>query len=393
VARKKISEFRAKTILNEALGQAYSGLSVDTEAPGWRDQLEGLKGRYVVKVDQGVKGRFKKGLVLLDQSAADLPTAIESLAAKGYRHLLVEPHRDHAADAEYYLAIERTRAGNFVMYSQLGGIHVESQAAAIQRAELNDSGAQAAEHALGLPAGTIKTLAAVFEDNYFAFLEINPLVVEDGAPQLLDAAVEVDDEAGPFVHERWTHADFRDPSHLTPEEVAILELASQSQASFRLKVLNPNGAFFLLLSGGGASIVVADEVNNQGYGHQLANYGEYSGNPNTEETYLYTKQVLSLMIKSQAPSKVLIIGGGVANFTDIAKTFQGVIRALDEVKEELRRQHIKVFVRRGGPNEAGGLAQMEAYLLREDLHGRVAGPELTMSKIVPLAAESIKAEA
>jgi succinyl-CoA synthetase beta subunit len=376
VARKKISEFRAKTILDQALGQDYAGISVDTDSAHWRDPLVHLEGRYVVKVDQGVKGRFKKGLVLLDQSAADLPAAIESLAAKGYRHLLVE----------------RTRAGNFVMYSKLGGIHVESQAASIQRAELNDSGAQAAEHALGLPVGTLQKLAAAFQDNYFAFLEINPLVVEDGAPQLLDAAVEVDDEAGPFVHERWTHADFRDPSHLTPEELAILELASQSQASFRLKVLNPNGAFFLLLSGGGASIVVADEVNNQGYGHQLANYGEYSGNPNTEETYLYTKQVLSLMIKSQAPSKVLIIGGGVANFTDIAKTFQGVIRALDEVKEELRRQHIKVFVRRGGPNEAGGLAQMEAYLLREDLHGRVAGPELTMSKIVPLAADSIKAE-
>jgi succinyl-CoA synthetase beta subunit len=156
-------------------------------------------------------------------------------------------------------------------------------------------------------------------------------------------------------------------------------------------LLNPDGAFFLLLSGGGASIVVADEVNNQGHGQLLANYGEYSGNPNAEETYLYTKQVLSLMLKSKAPRKVLIIGGGVANFTDISKTFKGVIQALSEVKVQMRKQNIKVFVRRGGPNEADGLAQMEKFLLREDLHGRVAGPELTMSKIVPLAAETVGA--
>ena len=395
MARKKISEFRAKTILNGALGLPYSGVTIDTEAPDWREHLAHLStgGRYVVKVDQGVKGRFKKGLVILDVSAGDLPSAIETISAKGYHYLLVEHFNAHGDDAEYYLAMERTRAGNFVMYSKLGGIHVESKVDAIQRTELTEGGIKTAEEALGLGDGTIKTLADVFQDNYFAFLEINPLVVTGGVPQLLDAAVEVDDEAGPFVHERWTGADFRDASHLTPEEVAILELASQSQASFRLKVLNPDGAFFLLLSGGGASIVVADEVNNQGYGKELANYGEYSGNPNVEETYLYTRQVLSLMIKSKAPRKVLIIGGGVANFTDIAKTFKGVVQALTEAKAELRRQGIKVFVRRGGPNETEGLAQMEAFLIREDLHGQVAGPEMTLSKIVPLAAASIKAEA
>jgi succinyl-CoA synthetase beta subunit len=392
VARKKISEFRAKTILNGVLGQEYAGVAIDA-AGDVAKQVKRLPaaGRYVVKVDQGVKGRFKKGLVLLGQEHADLASGIKTLAAKGYRYLLVEPFAPHAEEAEFYLSIERTRAGNFVSYSRLGGIHVESKADAITRVRLEPESAADVSRELGLPAASLGALADTFDDNYFAFLEINPLVVNDGVPQLLDAAVEVDDEAAPFVAERWTPADFRDPSQLTPEEEAILELASQSQASFRLKVLNPDGAFFLLLSGGGASIVVADEVNNQGYGKLLANYGEYSGNPNTEETYLYTKQVLSLMLKSKSPRKVLIIGGGVANFTDISKTFKGVIQALDEVKEQMRKQHIKVFVRRGGPNEAEGLAQMEKYLLREDLRGRVAGPELTLSKIVPLAAETVGA--
>jgi succinyl-CoA synthetase beta subunit len=388
VARKKLSEFRAKSILTAALGVEYAGVSVDTDDKGWQKHLPS-KGRFVVKVDQGVKGRFKKGLVKLDVAAADLAKAVTELGSRGYRYLLIEPFAAHAEEAEFYLSIERTRAGNFVSYSRLGGIHVESKAGAIKRVRLESSSDSAAAKELGLPPESLQILADTFDDNYFAFLEINPLVITDGTPQLLDAAVEVDDEAAPFVNERWTPDDFRDPSQLTPEEEAILELASQSQASFRLKVLNPDGAFFLLLSGGGASIVVADEVNNQGHGKLLANYGEYSGNPNVEETYLYTKQVLSLMLKSKAPRKVLIIGGGVANFTDISKTFKGVVQALDEVKKPMRQQNIKVFVRRGGPNEAEGLAQMEKYLLREDLHGRVAGPELTLSKIVPLAAETV----
>jgi len=391
VPRKKISEFRAKTILTGALGLPYEGVTVDATRP-LPPQLKHLRpeGRFVVKVDQGVKGRFKKGLVLLDVPTWNVPEAIESLAAKGYRYLLVEPFAPHADAAEYYLAIERARAGNMVMFSKLGGINVESKASAIAREHLVPSSSVRIEQHLGLTPGTLDRLADTFEANYCSFLEINPLVVENGLPQFLDAAMEVDDQAAPFVHDRWTPADFRELDTKTPEEQAVAELAAQSQASFALKVINPAGAFFLLLSGGGASIVMADEVANLGYGTQLANYGEYSGNPNVEETYLYTRQVLSLMLKSKSPRKVLIIGGGVANFTDIRQTFKGVIQALNEAKSELRKQHIKVFVRRGGPHETEGLAQMEAFLLREGLHGLVAGPELTMSKIIPAAAKSLE---
>ncbi|HEY2003567.1 MAG TPA: ATP citrate lyase citrate-binding domain-containing protein [Candidatus Saccharimonadia bacterium] len=389
--RKKISEYRAKTILSDALGLPYHGISVDADRP-LASQLKRLQpeGRFVVKVDQGVKGRFKQGLVLLDVASSDVPQALESLVAKGYRYLLVEPFAPHEDSAEYYLAIERARAGNMVMFSKLGGINVESQASEIVREHLVPSSSGRIEDTLGLSSGSLDRLAAVFQDNYCSFLEINPLVVTSGVPQFLDAAVEVDDQAAPFVHERWTPADFRELGTKTPEEQAVVELASQSQASFALKVINPDGAFFLLLSGGGASIVMADEVANLGYGAQLANYGEYSGNPNVEETYLYTRQVLSLMLKSNSPRKVLIIGGGVANFTDIRQTLKGVIRALDETKEQLRAQQIKVFVRRGGPHEVEGLAQMEAFLIREGLHGLVAGPELTMSKIIPAAAQSLE---
>jgi len=140
----------------------------------------------------------------------------------------------------------------------------------------------------------------------------------------------------------------------------------------------------------GASIVLADEVSNLDYGKLLANYGEFSGNPSAEESYLYTKNVLKLLLKSSADKKVLIIAGGVANFTDVRITFNGLIKALTEMSGYLQKQKIKVFVRRGGPHQNEGLEAMRAFLEKEQLLGVVAGPEMVLTNIVTEAITELK---
>ena len=51
--------------------------------------------------------------------------------------------------------------------------------------------------------------------------------------------------------------------------------------------------------------------------------GEYSGGPNEQQTYVYAKTVLDLMCRhSHNDGKILIIGGGIANFTNVADTFK-----------------------------------------------------------------------
>ena len=51
--------------------------------------------------------------------------------------------------------------------------------------------------------------------------------------------------------------------------------------------------------------------------------GEYSGGPNEQQTYVYAKTVLDLMCRhSHNEGKILIIGGGIANFTNVADTFK-----------------------------------------------------------------------
>ena len=50
---------------------------------------------------------------------------------------------------------------------------------------------------------------------------------------------------------------------------------------------------------------------------ELGNYGEYSGAPNTQETYQYARTVLSCATAhSDGRARALLIGGGIANFTN-----------------------------------------------------------------------------
>ena len=61
MSRKKLSEFRAKTLILKALGQDYGGTELDSKNESWGQAVEALddQKRYVVKVDQAEKGRFK----------------------------------------------------------------------------------------------------------------------------------------------------------------------------------------------------------------------------------------------------------------------------------------------------------------------------------------------
>jgi ATP-citrate lyase beta-subunit len=390
--RQKLSEFRAKKILYESLDLEYKGWSINALSP-IDSQLSDIPDdcHYVLKVDEGVKGRLKKGLVELNIIASDLPNAIQTMSAKGYDWLIIEPLINHEDQDERYLNFTNERSGWTINYTSRGGINVESEPSSVQHVKIDsETNWQELESQTAISQDNLKSLARTCQDNFFVFLEINPYVTTDEL-YLLDAAVEVDD-AGEYFVNSWRAEDLRrhNDKSLTRAEKTVQELDANSPASLKLSVLEPNGAIFLLLSGGGASVLVADEIYNQGYGPQLGNYGEYSGNPNSEETYLYTKAVLGLLIESSASKKVLFIGGAVANFTDIAKTFAGIIRAIEEVVSDLRSQDVKIYVRRGGPNQEAGLARLKAVLEKNELLGAVHDPSTPLTEAVSEALEGVE---
>lgn len=379
MARKKITELGAKNLVYSFFNKQYLGISYHSSD---FKKLETDK-TYVIKVDQGVKKRFKNGLIFLNIRKEEIEEKIKVLEEKGYSTFLIEEYTSHREDEEKYISIERVRDGLLIYYSKQGGVDIEDNAVKINNKLLNNQDFKEIAKELGVSEDIIKKIVEVFEKYYFSFLEINPLVIENNIVYFLDIAAEVDSAAEFFVNGGWTSDDFVQSSKLkTDEEKNVESLSMKSQAAFKLDVTNKDGSIFVLLSGGGASVTIADEIFSLGYGNKLGNYGEYSGNPSEEETHIYTKNLLSLLLKSKAEKKALIIGGGVANFTDVRTTFRGIVRALSEVKEQAVNQNIKVFVRRGGPNQEEGLSLIEDFLKKSNLFGRVAGPELLLTDIV-----------
>jgi len=160
----------------------------------------------------------------------------------------------------------------------------------------------------------------------------------------------------------------------------------KSGASLKLTVLNQKGRVWTIVAGGGASVVYTDTVFDLGFKDELANYGEYSGNPSTDETYQYAKTIIDLMTREIDPrGKLLLIGGGIANFTDVKKTFTGIIKALKEYREKLIDNKVKIYVRRGGPNYQEGLRNMRELGRTLGVPVEVFGPEAHMTSIVPRA--------
>jgi ATP-citrate lyase beta-subunit len=368
----------------------YNGKTIDTtkDIPSQLTWLDAAS-RYVIKVDQGVKGRYKKGLVKLDVPYDELPAEIVALQAKGYRWLIIEPHVVHAAAEERYLQLSRDRNGIHILHSERGGVNVEDNPEDVQSHTLSaqTNWADLAQKT-GVHEPWLRKLVDVFIREYMTFLEINPFVKIGNIVHFLDVAAEVDD-AGAYFAKGWSQSDFRAAtSHpLTQQERAIQLLDEKSPASFSFTLLNPNGSIFLLLSGGGASVVVADEVYATKHGHQLANYGEYSGNPTADETRDYTTAVLQSLLASNAPKKVLFIGGAVANFTDIVNTFSGIIGAIESLADQLQQQDVKVYARRGGPRQEQGLAALTLTLQKHNLLGAVHGPEVPLIAAIDEALE------
>ena len=238
-------------------------------------------------------------------------------------------------------------------------------------------------------AGFIVALLKLFRDLNFVYMEINPLVMtDDGKITPLDMAAKIDETAHFLNAAQWGHIEFPAPFGRPefPEELFIKKLDQGSGSSLKLTILNQYGRVWTMVAGGGASVVYADTISDLGFGAELANYGEYSGAPTLQETYDYARTIFSLMCRHKDPrGKILIIGGGIANFTDVAATFTGIQKAMKQYRDELLEAKVDIWVRRAGPNYQEGLKNMRATGDALGLSIHLYGPETHITAVVPLA--------
>ncbi len=416
MTRRKLREYDAKRLLAQHMqGVSWHGALVSPETA-----LDALPLKHswstnaalTVKPDQLFGKRGKSGLVLNNVDFQQAKEFILSLKKKEhtigkakdtFAHFLIEPFIPH--ESEYYLSITSERDGDLIQFSVQGGVDVEEQWHTVKKCFIPTLGTlegslfeeklleevpEAQKEMLG---GFIESLFSAFRKLDFVSLELNPFAVAEGRIHLLDAVAQVDDCAA-FQHaQEWKELPFPRAfgQKSFAEEEFIESIDQESGASLKLTILNPEGRIWNILSGGGASIIYLDTIAGLGKQEEIANYGEYSGNPTTEESYQYARTVLELMTREKHPQgKILIIGGAIANFTDVEKTFLGIIRALKEYQDELRVGKVSVFVRRGGPNYEQGLRLMQQAGKEIGIPMLVQGPDTPMVGIVGKAMEVLE---
>jgi ATP-citrate lyase beta-subunit len=416
MAQRGIREYDAKRLLAKYLPDylkdfSYRGdivlVGQDTDLDRLADENPWLKtNKLVIKPDQLFGKRGKHGLVLLDvgwdQAKVYLKENMGSEAVVGgvagrLTHFLVEPFIPHRE--ELYVAISSDNDGDNIYFSAEGGISVEENWDQVIQIRVNIlEGIDAVDLRSKLPArlgieipaleAFLKALYKFHVDLGFAYLEINPFTFYNGSIIPLDLVAKLDDAEEYWQKKKWNDLEFPEPfgRTLTEEELFIKEIDAKTGASLKLTILNPKGRVWTMVAGGGASVIYADTICDLGNASEMANYGEYSGDPNTQDTYLYCRTILDLMTREEDPrGKILLIGGAIANFTDVANTFKGVVMALKEYKERLREAGVKIYVRRGGPNYELGLKLMRDLGVELGIPIEVYGPETHMTRIVPLA--------
>ncbi len=340
------------------------------------DQIESLvqsnqwmrECKMVVKAHEALGSRMKLGLVKVDLDIDQAVAAAKEILGREVGGLVISQviiaeMLEH--EEEYYLAVKSTREGAEILMAKFGGIEVEANWDKVAKTfvEVGEKPTDEQLDACAKEAGFEGEL--VLKMNKFAhrmyecfdnedgnYMEINPLIINpnDGKLCALDAVILLDGDAR-FRHPDWNFSFASEFGRAyTEDEKAIMEIDSRVKGSVKLIEI-PGGKVALLPAGGGASVFYSDAVI--ALGGTLANYSEYSGDPPAWAVEALTDKVCSL-----PGIEHIIVGGAIANFTDVKATFTGIIAGFRKAKEEGKLDGVKIWVRRGGPNEAVGLESM-----------------------------------
>lgn len=418
MSAKAIREATGKDLLNRLLdtssGAARCKFAAVNETTNWDELVANNPWlnteSLVVKPDQLIKRRGKLGLIAVNKNLSQVKQWVNERMGKDQkignavgklRQFIIEPFIAHKDDEEAYVCVYSHRTADTILFYHQGGVDIGDVDAKAVKLDVpvdhNVTVDEIEKTLLGAVgqnkkkriAEFISKLYKLYVDSYFTYLEINPLVVTSDSIYILDLAAKLDSTADFICGPKWGNIDYPPPfgRDAFPEEAYIADLDAKSGASLKLTILNRNGRIWTMVAGGGASVIYSDTICDLGGSEELANYGEYSGAPSEQQTYEYAKTILNLMTSSpkHPQGKVLITGGGIANFTNVAATFRGIITALREFQPKLVEHNISIFVRRAGPNYQEGLRKMREIGSTLGIPLFVFGPETHMTAICGMA--------
>lgn len=380
MSQTPIREYDAKHVVFNHLQQPYNGYLIQSVAdlekvPVWQrvikpDQLFGKRGKHGligVNLDKvGLQSRLSEHLdkeVTIDGKTDTLHT------------FLVEPFVAHTD--EYYLAIKATKDVDVLYFSTQGGVEVEENWDNVTEVSVSPLETLTAEQISFIPENLQSFILKLFEAyrNYgFVYLEVNPFVLDDAWHiHCLDMVAKVDN------CEQYRQSAWKDIARVKPfgtksypQEEYIASLDAKTGASLKLSIINPHGRIRLVLGGGGASVITMDSLANQWLMSEIANYGELSGNPDTDSNQAYVRTIIEMMLENPADKQYLCLIGWIANFTNIAALSKPFAALIAEYAEQLKAKNITILARRGGINDTQWLAMIrkacETYAIPYTIH-------------------------
>lgn len=334
----KLHEHEAKEILEE------NGLKIPEQ--GLSDESEG----YVIKAQVLANHRKEKGGIKFAKDRKEAE-AVENemkggrIDSQEVEKLLIEEQIEFTE--EYYVSFiyDTDTRKPAMIFSRDGGTGIEGREASKLPLEddsqfrfrqfLKEQGFEGKEIIkLGI---TLQKLFKAFLDEDARLLEVNPLAKTEDGYVVLDAMMDLDDDAS-YRHDR----DLPERSDLgrekTERELRAEKIDEDDHRGVAGKYTELDGDIGMMLAGGGASLTNMDALIE--YGGEPANYTEYGGNPPTEKVYR-----LSKVIMSEEDLNGLWHVGGTANNTDIYRTMKGFVQALEEESPDY-----PIVIRRDGPN-------------------------------------------
>jgi citryl-CoA synthetase large subunit len=293
-------------------------------------------GEKVVKAQVLASDRKKHGGVKFAESkeeAEKIAGEMKDSEIKGHKvnEVLVEDQIE--IEDEYYIAFlwdteERKPA---MLFSKDGGSGIEDRE--VEKRLLGP------EEDLSFLEKRLRPVAEKLFDAFLEedmeFLEVNPLAFNGAEFVIVDALIELEDDAS-FRHE-WDYSERTEfAREKTEREIDAEKIDEDDHRGVAGKYTELEGDIGMMLAGGGASLTNMDAMIEAG--GKPANYTEYGGNPPTEKVYRLSKIIISKELNG------LLHVGGTANNTNILRTMKGFIQALREEKPDY-----PIVIRRDGP--------------------------------------------
>lgn len=291
---------------------------------------------YVVKAQVLASDRKKHGGIKFAESREEAEKIAEEMkGSKIQGHeindVLIEEQID--IQEEYYIAFlwDTESRRPVMLFSEDGGSGIEDRE--VRKIELSEEN-NFEELEEDLRPVAEKLFEAFLEED-IEFLEVNPLAFDGENFVVVDAMIELEDDAS-FRHE-WNFPERTEfAREKTEREIKAEKIDEDDHRGVAGKYTELEGNIGMMLAGGGASLTNMDALIEAG--GEPANYTEYGGNPPTEKVYRLSKVIISKNLNG------LLHVGGTANNTNILRTMKGFIQALREEKPDY-----PIVIRRDGP--------------------------------------------